>query len=133
MANIELKEILLANKNLEQRFKAENWQASYNKRTDMIIMGSEFPAETFYFPIEDTGLMLRIDSGGKIYGFAIENAKYFIKKNPEIGISLSFLVHPFTSQIVSLVSAFALKIGSIGKVNQIEAVTGYVTRRAAFA
>src|SRR3990167_2409544 len=54
--------------------RGEDWNIYYNKKADMITMGANFPAGTFYYCVDD-GAMIRIDENNKIYGFAIENAK----------------------------------------------------------
>ena len=69
------------------------WSIKYLKDSDMIILGEKFPSGTFYLHIKD-GVMVRIDKKEKIYGFAIENAKSFIKKNPEVGFVFYPNVYP---------------------------------------
>ncbi|MEI6238310.1 MAG: hypothetical protein WCP15_02100 [bacterium] len=79
-----LKEIINKNSELRERVEREAWSVNYNKKADMIIMGGDFPVNTSYYPVGDTGVMIRIDKDEKIYGFAIENVKFFMKKNPSL-------------------------------------------------
>ncbi|MCX6786371.1 MAG: hypothetical protein NTU85_00925 [Candidatus Kaiserbacteria bacterium] len=98
----ELKEIMLANPNLDRRIKSDAWSVSYNRRADMVLMGESFPKGSFYVPVED-GVLVRIGKNKKIYGFAIENAKSFIKRNPRgVGLALSFIVYPIRSMLFTL-------------------------------
>jgi len=45
--------------------------------------------------------MIRVDDNNKIYGFSIENASIFAKKNPEIGYALNFIIHPYRAILPS--------------------------------
>lgn len=84
------------NRDLRERIAAEKWNISYDKRTDMVFMGATFLKGTFYVPINDTGFLVRVDKDYKIHGFAIENAKHFIKENPDMR-ALNLIVRPFTT------------------------------------
>lgn len=98
MANIEnnteqkLREILDSN-NLPEMI--EGWtRYSYNKEADLFEAGTNYPAGSYFFSIDDTGVMLRIDDQKKIYGFAIENVKVFLKENPQFDLPLSYFIAP---------------------------------------
>lgn len=92
----KIKNILELNKNLEEEFL--NWNISYNKRADLIIFGADFPPGSFYVNTLD-GMMIRVDSNNKIHGFAIENAKSFIKKHKEF-LPLAYVIYPVRSRIL---------------------------------
>ena len=128
----KLKEVMSLNENLRERVESENWMISYNKKADMLLMGGVFPEGSFYLPIED-GVMLRVDENNKVWGFAIENTKHFIRNNPEVGFILSFIVYPVRTRIAAHLSFLIGKIGEMAKEKQIEAVAGYVTSRVTFA
>ena len=131
----ELKEILSANENLVERMKDEQWNIFYNKRADMVTMGHEFPVGTFYYPIED-GVMLRIDKGNIVYGIAIENASFFIKKHPDIGFGLSLIMYPSKRFILFVILVFLYHTINVLKVlrNMLpERMSDYIAGRASWA
>lgn len=132
----ELKAILECNQDLKERVSSEDWSISYNKKADMISMGTSFPEGTFYFPIEETGALLRIDKNNKIYGFAIENAKQFAKENPELQFPLYFIMYPKRSLFIKLPLAFiayhTVK-GIDNMTSNILAVSDYIAGKASFA
>ena len=130
----KLKEILSRNEDLRERLERDPWAISYNKRADMVLMGTAFPVGSFYYPVGGTGVMLRIDKNDKLYGFAIENAKSFIKQNPEMGIALSFIIYPIRSFFVKLplyfIAYHALK--GFNTMKSILSVGDYVAGKASF-
>lgn len=84
------------NQGLRERVTAENWKISYDRKADMIFMGAGFPKETFYVPVDEKGFMVRVDKDFKIYGFAIENAKAFVRETPELQ-PLNYVIRPIRS------------------------------------
>ena len=128
----ELKEILSSNRDLKERTASESWEISYNKKADMLTMGAEFPKGSFYYPLEDTGVLLRIDKNKKIYGFAIENTKYFIKNNPDVGFVLSLFVYPIRSMFVTFPYYFFVSKTMKG-IREIKGIlSDYVAGKVAF-
>lgn len=85
------------------------WTPVYNKKADMFEAGTSFPEGSFYFPIDDTGVMLRIDNNNKIYGFAIENVKVFMRENPEFAFVLSSFVSPLKFRLNYIVMLFTYR------------------------
>ncbi|HEC32943.1 MAG TPA: hypothetical protein ENI63_01630 [Candidatus Kaiserbacteria bacterium] len=105
----EKKELLIIfekNDNLHQRMMRENWNIKYNKGSDMILMGVPFIEGTFYRSVGNTGMMIRLDKDDKIHGFAIENAKFFLRENQEF-IGLYPLVYPLRTKAMFAVFSFA--------------------------
>ena len=100
----KIKTIIEANPDLREL--SQDWSMSYNKRADMVFMGANFPENTFYVPV-DENMMIRVDKDNKIHGFAIENAKSFIKKHPEF-IPLHFVIYPYRSLFLVLPYYFVL-------------------------
>ena len=94
----KLENIASANKDLKQRMQSEHWGVSYNRKADMLSIGTTFPENSHYVSVGD-GVMLRIDQDNRVYGFSIENTKLFIKENPEIGFALSLIVYPVRSYL----------------------------------
>lgn len=90
----QLKNIVEKNSDLQERIQKENWGTRYNRASDMIVMGTQFPAGSFYVYVNGSGVMIRVDDSYKIYGFAIENAKAFVRKNQEIGVLFYPMVFP---------------------------------------
>ncbi|TRZ53454.1 hypothetical protein D4R99_00815 [bacterium] len=129
----KIKDIMLVNEDLRERSSEESWSVQYNKKADILTIGTTFPVGSFYYNLSDTGVMLRIDSNNKIYGFAVENTKYFMKRNPEVGISLYPIVYPIRSRVLfpifSLV--FSVKYG-LSKIQSIGTLTDFVAGRASF-
>ncbi len=113
---IKLMEILSCNTNLEQRIKADNWVVNYRKEPDMLIIGAGFPDGTFYFNFDDSGLMIRIDKNNKIYGFAIENAKFFLERNSSIKPAFYPYVHPIKSFFLHYANR------TLGNLNQLKSI-----------
>ncbi|OGY54612.1 MAG: hypothetical protein A2951_03000 [Candidatus Buchananbacteria bacterium RIFCSPLOWO2_01_FULL_56_15] len=111
----EIEKILRANENLLERAKGEDWNIYYNKKADMITMGANFPAGTFYYCVDD-GAMIRIDENNKIYGFAIENAKFYLKRHPEIALLFYPIVHPYRFFGLLLRYKFVRNVDKIGKI-----------------
>lgn len=137
----KLKEILSSNENLRGRMESEKWTLFYNRNSDMVMIGGEFPAGSFYYPVtfkdQDTGVMLRVDKNDKIYGLVIENAKYFIRehKGESIAIALSFVVYPKTSYLIKL-PAYFVAYHTLKRINNLRAVfnttSDYVAGKAAY-
>ena len=137
----KLKEILSSNEDLQRRMESEKWTLLYNKRSDTVLMGAGFPDGSFYYPVvfknEDTGVALRIDKNNKIYGLAIENAKYFIRrhKSESIAVALSFLIYPKTSYLIKLPSYF-VAYHTLRGIHNIKAIfnttSDYVAGKAAY-
>ena len=126
----KLKEILLVNENLRERLENDPWSISYNKKADMVLMGTKFPIGSFYYPVGGTGVMLRIDENNKLYGFAIENAKSFIKENPEMAIVLSFIVYPVRSFFILFLIYHTIK--GVNNIKRILSMGDYVAGKASF-
>jgi hypothetical protein len=80
---LDKKELLQHNKDIKTRMKAESWCISFDKKTDMLIIGTKFPKNSGNVYInENEGLSVRVGEDKKIYGFIIENYKnIFLKKN----------------------------------------------------
>ena len=133
----EMREIISANPNLRDRLEKDPyiWSFHYNKKADMLVVGEKFPVGSFYHYIpNNSGVMLRVDKNKKIYGFAIENTKFFMKKNPEVGFYLSLIVYPKRTQILfTILSIFLHTVRGLNKIRAILPVTDYVTRRLAHA
>lgn len=130
----KMDEILKANTDLRERLDKDpsQWSISYNKKADMVIIGEQFPAGTFYFPVHDTGVMVRIDNNNKIYGFAIENAKYFMRKNPEMALPLSVVVNPIKFKLVTI-PMFFVTYHTLNGVQSIITLTDFVTRKLSYS
>ena len=127
----ELKEILAANESLREGVK--HWSVSYNKTADMVVAGKDFPVGSFYFPVDD-GVMLRIDKDKKIYGFAIENAKYFIKEHPEFTFLFDKPMRPVRYYLFTLPMFFVFfQIASgIFKMRSLLSFSDYIAAKAAY-
>ncbi|MBM3261403.1 hypothetical protein FJY93_03205 [Candidatus Kaiserbacteria bacterium] len=127
----ELKAILSANDNLPSEIRG--WAVSYNKTADMFIAGRDFPLGSFYFSV-DEGVMLRVDENKKIYGFAIENAKSFVKNNPQFALPFSIVMHPIRFYIFTLPTLFVFYHVAIGivKMRSILSISDYIAGKAAF-
>lgn len=130
----QLKDIIAANQDLKGRVEAERWSISYNKEADMVLMGTKFPRNTFYYPVGDSGVLLRVDSKNRLYGYAIENAKIRIKENPEISLALSFVIHPYRTRFIIFPILFLVHqtARSINGMKSIFSVSDYVAGKAAF-
>jgi hypothetical protein len=103
--------------NLENlKEKAGSWEFFYNKKTDMLFFGKEFPKGSFYINL-DEGLMLRVDADYRLHGFVIENARNYIsnlkKTEPEMALMLSYFVTPRRATI-KLVSSLLTAIVTHG-------------------
>ena len=133
-AKQQLEKIISVNRDLRERVKKEDWSISYNRKADMLLMGGIFPTETFYFPLNDSRVMVRIDKDYKIYGYAIENAKAFIRENPEEGLILSFIVYPVRSLLFKLPLYFLAyqTAKGIESMRAIWSISNYVAGRAAY-
>lgn len=132
--NLKLKEIMAGNADLQERAASEKWAVSYNKKADMLVMGAVFPEGSYYFPVYDSGVLVRIDNSNRIYGFGIENAERFSKENPEIGVVLSFVMHPVRSLVLSFVGYHTLKgIRGMKKMTGIFTVSNFVASKAVLA
>lgn len=131
----QLKAIVAANQDLKERVEAERWSISYNKDADMVLMGTKFPKNTFYYPVDDSGVLLRIDNNNKLYGYAIEDAKVRMKENPEISLALSFVIHPYRTRLITLPIFFLIHqtARGINGMKSIFSVSDYVAGKAAFA
>jgi len=131
----QLEKIVAANGDLRERIQKESWTISYNRSADMISMGGNFPKSTFYFSLKDSRVMVRIDKNYRIYGFAIENAKAFIKENPQEGVLLSFIVYPIRSFAIKLPLYFLAYQTTKGveTMKSIFSISDYVAGRAAYA
>jgi hypothetical protein len=123
----QLKQILGNNPDLLNRIQSESWEIKYRKDSDMILMGAKFPSDTFYFDVKGSGVLVRIDDDKKIYGFAIENFKYFTKKNPEFRLFYFLIAHPFQAY------ALYILIKSLDKMRMIKVVSEYVAGQAVYA
>ena len=131
----DLQDILSLNPDLNDRSRSEEWTLSYNRDADMVIMGGAFPEGSYYYPVFDTGALLRIDKDKKVYGFAIESAKHFIKCNPELALPLSLIVYPARTRYVTipfLKFAYQTKRG-LNSVRSITSVSDFIAGKAAFA
>ncbi|MFH1890381.1 MAG: hypothetical protein ABIJ91_02345 [Candidatus Kuenenbacteria bacterium] len=122
----QLKNIIDNNPDIEKRMKIENWDIKYRKSSNMIIMGTQFPKDSFYFYVNGSGVMARIDKNNKIYGFAIENARFFIKKNPEIGWFFYPLVYPIKFFWMNLIWK------STDKIKKMTVVSDYIAGEACY-
>jgi hypothetical protein len=131
----KLKEIVEANKDLKERISSDRWSISYNKDADMIIMGGVFPKGSFYHPVDDSGVLMRIDKNNRILGFAIEDTKYFIKQNPEMAFALNFVVHPYRTKYITIPALFIAyqTKRSLNNMKSILSVSDYVAGKAVFA
>ncbi len=131
--NKALQQILSVNSDLQKRSVEEGWKVLYDKRTDMVTIGKEFPAGTFYYPVED-GFMLRVDKDNKIYGFAIENAKLFVEKHKEF-LPLSFVIYPYRS--LFMLASFILIHKTLNGMKEMGAIfsasQSYVASKACYA
>lgn len=127
----ELKAILNANDTLPEDIRG--WSVSYNKKADMFIAGKDFPIGSFYFPV-DEGVMLRIDKDRKIYGFAIENTKFFMRENPQLALPLSILVYPYRFWLYTLPTLFISHhiAKGLNKMRSITTISDYIAGKAAF-
>lgn len=125
----QLKAIIERNSDLQQRIREGKWKVKYNKPSDMIIMGEAFPADSFYFYLNGSGVMIRIDSDNRIYGFAIEDAKYFIKNNPDIGWLFMPLVYPLR---YFWLNAVYKVFGGFSEIRRIFAVSEYIAGEACY-
>lgn len=122
----QLKKIFAVNNDMHRRIEEENWDVKYNKESDFLIMGTKFPENSFYFYVNGSGVMIRVDGNNKIYGFAIENTKKFIKNNAEIGWLFYPIVHP-----IKFFWMYLLWRG-IDRMKRITAVTDYIAGEACF-
>lgn len=132
----QLEKMVSVNGDLQERMQAERWTISYDRRADMIRMGGKFPKGTFYLPLGGTRVMVRIDKNHKIYGYAIENAKAFIKENPEEGFLLSFVVYPIRSFLFKLpyrILMYHTIRGIRGGMEGMISISNYVAGKAAFS
>ncbi|MDB5239285.1 MAG: hypothetical protein JWO00_620 [Candidatus Parcubacteria bacterium] len=117
MKKEDLKRIIAKNDpNLHERAREEGWKIRYNKRSDMLLIGNKFPKGSFYTYVLDTGFMLRIDKNETIHGYAIENAKYFIRQNAEIGFVLYPFVYPIRAKILFAISRMLRNTSDLFKV-----------------
>lgn len=131
-----LKEILDANTDLRKKLEGNtlNWSISYDRRSDMVRMGGLYPKGTFYYPVLDTGVLIRVDKNNKIHGFAIENAKYYIKKHPEIAVVLSFVVYPYRSFfLMPIFRVMYHTEKTLDSVKSILTISDFVHNKALFA
>ncbi len=80
---LDKKFIIKNNKDLQKRMIKESWKTTYDKKADMLILGTRFPKGSGNIYInEKEGSMIRIGENGKIYGFVFENYKsVFLKEN----------------------------------------------------
>jgi len=127
----ELRDIVATNPDLKERIVAERWSISYNKRADFVLMGGNFPEGSFYYPIDDSGLMLRIDKDNKLYGFAVENAKRFATEFPELKFALQLAMHPVRTKYFIFPAMFLVYHMVIG-IDAIVSVSNYVAGKAAY-
>lgn len=95
--NKKMKQILNANPDFKVR--AKNWVVSYNKRADMLTIGGSYTDGSYYVSLDD-GVLMRVDLDNKILGFTIENAKFYLKRNPEYSLAFSYFVYPIRTRIV---------------------------------
>lgn len=126
----KLKSILDSNHDLHQRMYDEEWSVKYRKSSDMLVMGAAFPEGSFYHYVNGTGVMVRVDENQKIYGFAIENIKSFIKENPEVGFMFYPIVYPYRFLFRILIYRIWRNIDELKKIS---AVSDYIAGRASLA
>ena len=126
-ATEQLKTILESNPDLNQRMQNENWDIRYRKSSDMVVMGAEFPADTSYFDVKGTGVLIRIDDSNRIHGFAIENFKHFAKNNPEFQPFYFITAHPIRARIIFMVAR------GLHKMNMSKVVSEFVAGQAVYA
>jgi|SRR3989344_383198 len=127
----ELQNIIASNADLKERITADRWTVSYNKRADFLLMGGEFPKGSFYYPVDDSGLMLRVDKDNKVYGFAIENAKRFATEFPELKFALQLATHPLRTKYL-IIPVMSLVYNMAVGMDSIMSVSNYVAGKAAY-
>lgn len=131
MTKQELKTIVEKNNSrIRQRIADHAWNTRYRKDSDMLIMGEDFPKGSFYTYVDKSGVMLRIDNDGIIYGYAIENTKHFIKKNPEVGFIFYPIVYPIRAKILFHLWKI---VGNISDKMRISTATTYVNNSICYA
>jgi hypothetical protein len=87
--------------------------------------------DTFYSYVEGKGMMIRLDKNGKIYGFAIENASYFIKDKPDFAYVMYPIIHPLRAKIIfGLTFGVSKLMYNVSKIGSAAVLTGYITQPA---
>ena len=127
----ELKEILAMNDALPEDIT--QWSVSYNRKVDMVVAGKDFPVGSYYFPVAE-GVMLRVDKDKKIYGFAIENASFFVKNHAQFALPLSIVMHPVRFYLFTLPVMFIFYKVQTGmlRIRGMLTISDYIAGRAAF-
>jgi len=73
---IDIKTILKQNSDLDKRMAQENWVVNYDKKADVLTLGTKFPKNSGNVYInEKEGSIIRVGEDNKIYGFVFENYK----------------------------------------------------------
>jgi hypothetical protein len=125
MRKDELKRILKKNEGTQQK----SLPVKYNRKADMIIIGGSFPEGSLYVSVEDTGMLIRINRDEMIIGYAIENAKCFIQKNPNLLMSIELvpLVYPIRAKIAHHILKF---IKTFSDMIKADTVNSYIRQYA---
>ena len=106
----KLKEIYEKNKDLFDNLPSAGWKVTYNKESDMMFLGEKSPAGSFYVPVGDTRMLLRVDQDYKLYGLAIENTKFFVRDNPQFTYAFLPYMRPRLSVLIKLLAFVEKKL-----------------------
>jgi len=83
MMTLDIQKISEANHDLPERMRVEDWDVTYDKKADMVMIFGDAPQNSTYHHVDRSGFMVRvIDDSNKICGFAIEGYKSFAKEKP---------------------------------------------------
>lgn len=120
----QLKNVIEKNEHLINKMLTEKWDIKYQKDADMFIIGNNFPIGSFYFYVNGSGVMLRIDDKNIIYGIAIENGKYFLKQNPEFNFIFYPIIYPFKYKFLQTI--LPPLFDGANKLKQYASITNYI-------
>lgn len=99
------------NKDLKDRLAKESWKVTYDRKADILTLGTKFPKGSGNVYLnEKEGMMIRLGEDKKIYGFVIENYKsVFLKKSDNSPI-FWFMFLPYTHLFGRLIFRFVLSL-----------------------
>jgi hypothetical protein len=132
--NMNLEQVLRSNHDLFDRVEREGWRIFYDKGADMFVLHGAIAEGTEYVPVNDAGLMVRVDGATeKICALAIEHFGEFAKKHSDFRLIYMYLRHPIASRIVLVpIMAIMRAMDTLSERYQRTEMIEYVSREAMF-
>lgn len=117
MMTLDIQKISEANHDLPERMRVEDWDVTYDKKADMVMIFGDAPQNSTYHHVDRSGFMVRvIDDSNKICGFAIEGYKSFAKENPDFYFLLMPLTNPMRFELFKSIGQVVRKFDQLKEV-----------------